>query len=162
MFRTLRPAAKLYRAGGAGAAAVLLLTACGGDGGGNASESPQTSSAGADESDATAAPDAADFCSQAADIDDRVDAALSDLDDGDASLSDAFHQIAVELRDITAPDAIRSDWDAMAAGLDRMADALADFDITDLDSLEALDEAEGNLTTSSNNVETFLSDECGI
>ncbi|WP_138759636.1 hypothetical protein [Modestobacter altitudinis] len=163
MSRTLRPIPTLFRAGVAGAVAVVLLTACGGDSGNTATDSPQTSSAAGDnESAPTAAPDAADFCNQAATIDERVDTALSDLDDGDASLSDAFHQIAVELRGITAPAAITSDWDAMAAGLDRMADALGDVDVTDLGSLESLDEAEGDLTASSDSVDTYLSDECGI
>ena len=54
------------------------------------------------------------------------------------------------MRGIEAPDAISSDWGAMAAGLDRMADAFAGIDdITDLDSLEALDRAEGDLTSAS-------------
>jgi hypothetical protein len=67
------------------------------------------------------------------------------------------------LRGIDAPDAIRSDWEAMAAGLDRMADAFADIDdITDLDSIESLDRAEGDLSTASTNVDTYLSDECGL
>jgi hypothetical protein len=50
----------------------------------------------------------------------------------------------------------------MSAGLDRMADAFADLDITDLDSLDALDQAEGNLTEAGDNVDQYLSDECGI
>ncbi|SDZ12605.1 hypothetical protein SAMN05660209_04761, partial [Geodermatophilus africanus] len=62
-----------------------------------------------------------------------------------------------------APDAIRSDWEAMAAGLDRMADAFAGVDsLTDLDSLEALDQAEGDLTTAGRNVDDYLADECGL
>ncbi len=60
------------------------------------------------------------------------------------------------------PDEIAADWDAMAGGLDRLAAAFADFDLTDPDSLEALEEAEGELTTASENVETYLRDECGI
>lgn len=157
MSRNLSPAAKLFRAGAAGASAFVLLTACGGGDGGGENEPDATAA-----SDATTAPDSGDFCSQAGDIDERVDAALSDLDGGDTSLSDAFSQIAVELRGISAPAAITSDWEAMAAGLDRMADALEDFDITDLDSLDSLDDAEGDLTTSSENVEAYLSDECGL
>ena len=110
-----------------------------------------------------ATPGAADFCTQAAGMDERVDSALSDLEGNDPSVTDAFRQIATELRGIDAPDAIRSDWEAMAAGLDRMADAFADIDdITDMDALESLDRAEGDLTTASTNVETYLSDECGL
>jgi hypothetical protein len=152
MSRTLRPT-PAYRAGLAGLAVVAVLTACGGNG--------EDSSAGGDPAPSTAArsADGGDFCSQAAGIDQRVDTALSGLDDGDASLVDGFRQIAVELRGITPPSAIASDWAAMAAGLDRMADAFADFDLGDLG---ALDRAEGDLTAASNRVEDYLSDECGI
>jgi hypothetical protein len=160
MSRTARPTVSLCRAGVAGAAAVVLLTACGGDGGGSASDSPEAISTVAER---TAAPGAADFCTQAAGIDQRVDSALSDLEGNDPSVTDAFRQIATELRGIDAPAAITSDWEAMAAGLDRMADAFAGIDsITDLDALESLDRAEGDLTTASTNVETYLSDECGL
>lgn len=43
-----------------------------------------------------------------------------------------------------------------------MAAAFADFDITDPASLTALEEAEGDLTAASTNVETYLRDKCGI
>ena len=160
MSRTVRPTASLRRAGVAGAAAVVLLTACGGDGGESATDSPEATGTVAER---TASPGAATFCTQAAGIDQRVDSALSDLEGNDPSVTDAFRQIATELRGIDAPDAIRSDWEAMAAGLDRMADAFAGIDdITDLDSIESLDRAEGDLTAASTNVDDYLSDECGI
>ncbi len=147
------------RVGAAGAAAVVLLAACG-SGGPEAGSATTTPAAGQDEE--TAADDGvADFCSQAAGIDERVDAALSDVDGG-PSLTDAFHQIAVDLRTVEAPAAIASDWAAMAAGLDRMADAFGQVDVTDLDSLEALDQAEGDLTTVSGNVDDHLEEECGL
>jgi hypothetical protein len=160
MSRTLRPIPLPVRAVVAGATAVVLLTACAGDGGDPADDS--AGQAGRAASGSTTAAGADEFCHRAAGIDGRVDDALADLDDGDASLSAAFHQIAVELRGITAPAAISSDWAAMAAGLDRMADALADVDLTDLDSLESLDGAEGDLTSSSHDVDTYLSEECGL
>ena len=150
------------RFGVAGAAAVVLLAACGG-GSSEAGSATTTPAAGQSEEGTAAAEGAADFCTQAAGIDQRVDAALSDLEGDDPSIPDAFRQIATELRGIDAPDAIRSDWEAMAAGLDRMADAFAGVDsITDLDSLEALDQAEGDLTTASRNVDDYLADECGL
>jgi hypothetical protein len=160
MSRTVRPTASLCRAGVAGAAAVVLLTACGGDGGASATNSPEATSTVAERS---ATPGAATFCAQAAGIDQRVDSALSDLEGNGPSVTDTFRSIATELRGIDAPDAISSDWAAMAAGLDRMADAFAGIDdLTDLDSIESLDRAEGDLTTASSNVDTYLSDECGL
>jgi hypothetical protein len=147
-----------------GAVALALLAACGGGGdGGSAADSSATESAAAtDAAETTAASGDADFCRQAAGIDDRVDSALTDLEGDDPSVADAFRQIADELRAIKAPDTISSDWDALAGGLDRMADAFADFDITDPGSLEAVDAAEGDLSTASNNLENYLRDECGI
>jgi hypothetical protein len=157
MSRSPHPLRHVVRGGVAGAAAVLLLTACGGSG----DWDPENTGAAA-ESTAAGESDAAgagDFCSQAAGIDERVDSALAGMGDGDPSLADAFTQIATELRGITAPDAISAEWAAMAAGLDRMAAALADLDLTDLG---ALDRAEGNLTEAGEDVETYLSEECGL
>ena len=160
MSRTVRTL-DLFRIGVAGGAAVVLLTACGG--GGSEADSATTPAAGQSEEGTAAADGAADFCAQAAGIDQRVDSALSDLEGDDPSVPDAFRQIATELRGIDAPDAISSDWEAMAAGLDRMADAFAGIDdITDLDSIESLDRAEGDLTAASTNVDNYLSDECGL
>jgi hypothetical protein len=154
MSPTVFPTRTPFRAAVAGAAVAVLLTACGGDDGGTGSGSPGTARAAGDST-------ADGFCSEAADLDERVDAALSDLDGGDASVVDAFRQIAIELRGISAPAEIRADWTAMAAGLDRMADAFADVDITDLDSLDSLDDAEGDLTEASTRVEDYLDSECG-
>ena len=87
---------------------------------------------------------------------------MSDLEGADASVEEAFRQIAEELRSMDPPERIAADWDAMAGGLDRMAEAFADLDVTDSDSLAALEEAEGDLSTASTDVETYLRDECGI
>jgi hypothetical protein len=146
----------LLHVGIGGAAAVVLLTACGG-GGSDADSAPPPAAAQSEEGTATTD----EFCAQAAGVDERVDSALADVE-GDPSLSDAFRKIADDLRTIEAPAAIASDWEAMAAGLDRMADAFGQVDITDLDSLQALEQAEGDLTTVGDNVDDYLRDECGI
>jgi hypothetical protein len=145
----------------AGAAALVLLTACGGDGGSGGSAAG-SSTAESEAAGSSAAGGSDEFCTQAADIDKRVESALSDLEGDDPSVADAFQQVSEELRGIEPPEAIASDWEALAGGLDRMAAAFADFDITDPDSLAALEAAEGDLTSASDNVETYLRDECGI
>ena len=152
MSRTVRRTVTPYRAGLAAAAAVVLLTACGG---GSSDTDPPRASGAADST-------AADFCARAAGIDERVDSALSDLEGDDVSVADAFRQIAGELRAIEAPATIASSWDAMSRGLDRMADAFGEVDVADLDSLEALDRAEGDLTAAGDEVDRHLRDECGL
>jgi hypothetical protein len=160
MSPTARTTLHLCRAGLAAATAAVLLTACSGDGEDSASGSAETS--GSASADTSSPSGASEFCARAEEIDSRVEAALAGVDDADPSVTDAFRQIAVELRDIEPPDAISQDWAELSAGLERMADAFADFDITDADSLQALDEAEGSLTTASDNVDQYLRDECGI
>ncbi|HEY0125822.1 MAG TPA: hypothetical protein VGB58_01650 [Blastococcus sp.] len=141
-------------------AVVLSLAACGG--GDDDSSTSANTSASADATESASASGETDFCTQAAGMDQRVESAMSGLEGDDPSVADAFRQIAEELRAMDPPEQIASDWDAMAAGLDRMADAFADFDITDPDSLTALEEAEGDLSTAGSNVETYLREECGI
>jgi hypothetical protein len=134
----------------------LLLAGCGG----GTTDSAATASPATPATDSTAPPGDADFCDRAAGIDDRVDAAVSGADED--SLPDAFRQLTVELRAIDPPAAIADDWETMAGGLDRMADALADVDITDLSTLQALDDAQGDLTAAGDRVDTYLRDQCDI
>jgi hypothetical protein len=142
------------RFGVAVAGVVLLLSGCGG--GNDSSGAPATAAAGT----TTAAGDA-DFCSQAADLDKRVDTAVNDLGD-DPSIPDAFRQLTAELRAIEAPAPIAADWETMASGLERMADALTDVDFTDPSALDALDAVGNDLTAAGDRVGTYLSDQCGI
>ena len=158
MTRNVRPTARGCRAAVAGAA-LVLLAACGGSG---TDSSPTASAAGPATPGTTTAAADAEFCDRAAGLDDRVEAALSDRGGDDASVPDAFRRLAEELRGIEAPEAISADWQTMAGGLDRMADAFTDIDLTDPDSLSALDEAEGDLSSASSSVEDYLRDECGI
>jgi hypothetical protein len=135
----------------AGAAAAVLLVACGG-GDGSSTDNADGSAVDAGNGE---------FCDQAGDIDGRVDEALSQLDEG-GSVSEAIHASADELRAIEAPEAIATEWTALVDGLDQIADALADLDITDADSVAALDEIGTRLSTAGDKVENYLQDECGI
>jgi hypothetical protein len=161
MSRRVRRTVIACRASLAGAAAVVLLAACGGVDSG-ADSSATGSAAEPDAAETTAGSGEADFCTQAAGIDERVDDALADLEGNDPSVAEAFRQIADELRAIKAPDEIATDWNAMTSGLDRLSESFADFDVTDPESLAAMEQAEGDLSEASANVETYLRDECGI
>jgi hypothetical protein len=165
MSRTLRRAVDQLPAHLAGAAAVVLLAACSGNGDSTADSTPAGSTPASEPAESEPGGTNAsgdDFCAQAADIDQRVESSLNDLEGEDPSVADAFTELAAELREMEPPDAIASDWDAMAGGLDRMATAFADFDLTDPDTLAALEAAEGELTEASSNVEDYLREECGI
>ncbi len=151
--RTAHRCLAVCRTGVAGAAAVILLTACGGDGGSST-----------DDADSTAAETGAaseEFCNRAGDIDERVDEVLAELGDG-SSVPEAIHATADELRAIEAPPAISDDWTALVDGLDQIADALADLDITDGESVAALEDIGNRLDSASTNVENYLDEECGI
>jgi hypothetical protein len=158
----MRPDPCRTGAGLVGLSCVVLLAACGGTDGGSTADAPATgASVSTSPADGSAAAGDDEFCTRAAGLDERVDTALSESAD-DASLPGAFRQLAEELRAIAAPDAIADDWTTMHTGLDRMADALSDADLTDPDSLEALDAAEGDLDGASDRVQTYLREECGI
>jgi hypothetical protein len=154
MSGTVRRNRTASRAGVAAAGVVLLLAGCG-------SGNSPSGAAGTPAAETTAPPGDADFCDQAAAIDDRVEEAVSDLGD-DASIPDVLRELTVELRAIEAPAPIAADWETMAGGLERMADAIADGDITDPTTLDALDAAEGDLSEAGDRVDTYLRDECGI
>ena len=163
MLRTLHRSVRPWSCALSGAAVLVLLTACGGTGGyGGSDAGSSASTVESEAADTSAAAGQDKFCSQAAEIDKRVESALSDLANDDPSVADAFTKVADELRAIQPPDEIASDWNALSAGLDRMSGAFADFDITDPDTLAALEGAEDDLTTASDNVETYLRDKCGI
>ena len=141
-----------------GAAVLVLVTACGESDSG-ASGARAGGATGAAGSSAAASDD---FCTRAAQLDQRVDDAVSDLGGDDPSVKDVFAQLGQELRSMDPPDAIASDWDALAGGIDELATAFEDFDLTDPDTLAALEAAEEKLTTAGDNVESYLRDECGI
>lgn len=154
----MRRTLSLCRAHIAGAAAVVLLAACGG---GSDSDSTATDAAESSAAGTTAESGQEDFCTQAAGIDERVDSALAGLGGDEASVPDAFRQLAEEFRAIDPPEEIAADWEAQARGLDEIADALAGFEINDPESVATLDEIGGNLSTAGTNVDNYLRDECG-
>jgi hypothetical protein len=156
----VRGALSVCRSGVAGAAVLVVLAACGGESTGDSSGESTAAQSSATET--PAASDQDDFCAQAGGIDERVDSALSDLGNDDASVPDVFRQLAEELRAIEPPEEIAADWETQADGLDRIADALPDIDFTDPDSLETLDEIDRELSTASANVTDYLRDECGL
>jgi hypothetical protein len=142
------------------AAAVVLLSACGGSDEGSSASS--SSEATASESSADAA--GSQFCTEAAGIQEKVGASFDEQDP--ASLGQALQEGAAEIRGIEPPAEIAADWNALADGLDQIAAAFAEVDLTDPAAQQALGqkiaELQGPLDTASTNVETYLRDECGL
>jgi len=144
------------------AAAVVLLSACGGsDEGSSASSSGET---GAAASESSAEPADSQFCTEAATIQERVGASFDEQDP--ASLGLALQDGAAEIRGIEPPAEIASDWNVLADGLDQIAAAFSEVDLTDPAAQQALGqkiaELQGPLDSASTNVENYLRDECGI
>jgi hypothetical protein len=138
----MRAPRPLARPAVATAAAVLLLSGCGGD------------------------DDAGAFCDQARDLQAR----LSVLEDTDPSDPEAFVEAlrtaADRIRDVDAPDEIADDWTTLADGFDEVAGIFEGVDLSDPEALATIEEQfgalEGDITASSERVETHLQDECGI
>jgi hypothetical protein len=145
------------RAGLSAAAAVVLLSACGG------SDSNDAASGSSAESSAPQADST--FCREAATIQERIDATLNARSDSSA-LPQALQEAANEIRNIEPPAEIAEDWEALAGGLEQVAEAFGSIDFNDPSALPSFQEQMGQLQTelgtASTNVRTYLADECGI
>jgi hypothetical protein len=151
-----------FRTGLSVAAAVVLLSACGGsDEDGSAAGSTESSPSASE----SAAPEAdSEFCTEAGSIQERVSASFTEADP--SSLGQVLQEGVTEIRAIEPPDEIASDWAALADGLEQIAAAFADVDLTDPAAQQELGqkvaELQGPLDTASTNVENYLRDQCGI
>ncbi|MGY1601197.1 hypothetical protein [Geodermatophilus sp. SYSU D00815] len=152
----------------AGAAAFVLLTACGGGDSGEtsaSSSSAETTSSSAAES-SSAAPEAdSEFCQQAGTFLEQVQNADFNTEDPTA-IGDLLTQAAGQMRAIEAPGEIAADWTALAGAIEQLGTAYNSTDFNNPEQAAAFSQTaaqlESQLTTASTNVETYLSDQCGI
>jgi len=144
-------------------AAVVLLTACGGSDGDAAASGSGAASSSAAESGAGET--GSGFCGQAAGALQHVEPAFADEEDP-AALAPALHQAADDVRAIEAPPEIRSEWSALADGMEEFAQAFAEVDTADPASASAFrqrtTEIVGRLSTTATTVQAYLADECGL
>jgi hypothetical protein len=141
------------------AAALVLLTACGGSESDSASDTgeaaPTTSESGAD----------SEFCQEAAGIDERLSSTLENPEDPTA-LPQALQEAAAEIRAIDPPEEIADDWNALADGVEQIAQVFASIDVNDPNAVaqfeQQVGQLESELSSASTNVENYLRDECGI
>jgi hypothetical protein len=152
----------------AACAAVVLLAGCSG----TSERPPDVRSTGAVSTSAAApastspAPQAGSaFCTQSQELLDGLGAAFSDQADAD-SVRRAFEQAAEGFRRIEPPAAVEDDWTTLADGLAAYAQAFADLDEKDPESVAAFQERtgrlQGELTGAATGVESYLAAECGL
>lgn len=108
-----------------------------------------------------------DFCRKAEEVRDRFSAVIT-ADEPDAEqfreTSDAFSDLADD-----APDVIQDDMVLLGEALGALADVFGDVDLTDPEATAALEDdfervqaAYPNVDESSDNVEAYFRDECGV
>jgi hypothetical protein len=163
----MRRTIALCRSGLAAAAAVVLLTACGGsDEDTNASESSSssTSTSSASETTENTAPQAdSEFCTEAAAIQERVQASLVDPDTTD--LGAIFTQAAEEIRGIEPPADLAADWEQFAAGIEQFA-AISQINFEDPNAYAQWQAQAGEIQAQYGaafaSVQSYLATECGL
>src|SRR5215207_4327113 len=147
-------------------AAVLLMTACSGssDDDGSASSTTSAASSSAAETSSEASESDSEFCTKAAQINERITTSLSESDS--ASLSDNLQTISDEISAVEPPEEIADDWNALADALGQAAGALEGVDLNDPDQAAQAQAELGELQTqvgdAGTNVEAYLRNECGI
>jgi hypothetical protein len=148
---------------GIAVAAVVVLAGCGSDD--DDSSSSQASATTVEATESGAPEEDSEFCVQASTIQQRVDSTLAGQSAPDA-LPRTLEAAAEEIRAIDPPDEIADDWAALAGGVDQIADALGSLDFNDPDALATFQEQIGRLQadlgTASTNVQSYLSEQCGI
>lgn len=128
-------------------AALLALAACGGDDGGE--------------------PEA--FCDRAALLDARFEQLDDSLGGDEVPTAETFEEMSEAVGEVAedAPDDIRDDMETVADGLARFGEVAGDPDLTEASSIDqALEEELAGLAedieASTERIETYLSDECGL
>jgi hypothetical protein len=158
----MRRAVPAHRVGLSVAAAVVLLTACGGSGNDHSASSSSTTSSSAS---TTAAAAGSEFCTQAAAIESSVGSAVTDSSDP-ASVKQALQTAVAKIRAIHPPSEIASDWSALADGVEQLATAFANVNVSDQAAVASFEQTASNLekqlSGASANVEKYLSDKCGL
>ena len=146
------------------AAVVVLLSACGGSG--NDTSASSSSSARSSASQTSAETAGSEFCTQAAAALSSVEPAFTASGTDPTTLAPALQQAADQVRSIDPPSEISSDWAALADGIEQFAQAFASVDVNDPASAAALQQRTsqilGSLSASATNVQTYLSEQCGL
>jgi len=156
-------AVAVCRSGLSVVAAAVLLSACGGSG--NDTSASSSSSARSSASGTSATATGSEFCRQAAGVESTVTAALGNQSDP-ASIPKALQAAAAQIRSIHPPNEIASDWTALADGVEQIATAFENVDLSNPSALASFEQRatqlENQLSTASTNVQNYLADKCGL
>ncbi len=150
------------------AAAVVLLTACGGSDDESASSessaSSSSSAAGSSAAETTGAQADSEFCSQAAEVQERVTSTFTGETDPSA-LPTVLQEAVTQIRGIEPPAELEADWTAFADGIERIAQA-AQVDFNDPNAVAQFQAEVSGLQqefgASFDNVGAYLTNECGL
>src|SRR3954466_15043079 len=160
----MRRTLTLCRTALAGAAVAVLLTACGGGSNDDSASSSSAKTTSSSSSSSSAAAADTEFCQQASTLDQDL-AGLSNASDP-SQLAPALQTVSQRLHQLTPPAAIESDWNSLVGAIDQLAQAAATTDFNDPQQAatfaQTATQLEGQLGPASTNVETYLSEQCGI
>ena len=156
------------RSGLSVAAAVVLLTACGGsDGEDSASSESSASTSSAAESSAAESGGASDseFCTEAADLQERISSTFTGQSDPN-TLPTVLSAAADQIRELEPPAELAADWTTFGDGIEQVAAAASAVDFNDPNAVAGFQQEIAGLQAgfgeAFTNVDTYLSEECGI
>jgi thioesterase domain-containing protein len=148
------------------AAALLVLPACGGSSDDTGSAATSSSSSAAATTESSAAADDSEFCQQAQAALDANNQAVTDAQSDPSQLSSILTQATDQLEAVTPPDAIASDWQTLVDAGRQLAEATAGVDLTTPEGQQqvagTLQEIGTTVEPASANVQSYLSENCGI
>lgn len=143
------------------ASAAVLLTACGGDGDSDSAASSSSSESSSAAPSSSEAPEGdSEFCTEAEDFGTNLNSSFTS--DDPAQLTQNLQTAADGLREIEAPPEISEDWTALADGLEQVATTLDGVDPNDPQAAAEVQQQLAGLQESATNVQTYLTEECGI
>lgn len=157
----------VWRSGLSVTAAVVLLTACGGSDGDDpaASESSAAGSSAAESSAGEAGAADSEFCAEAADLQQQIGSTFSGQSDPN-TLPTVLQDAVERIRQMEAPAELEADWATFGDGIEQVAAAAADVDFNDQNAVAGFQEEiaglETNFGEAFTNVDTYLTQECGI
>ncbi|SOD94456.1 hypothetical protein [Blastococcus haudaquaticus] len=160
----MRRSLTVCRSGLSLAAAVVLLTACGGSDGEDAASS-ESSEASSSAAETSAGASDSEFCTEAADLQEQISSTFTGQSDPN-TLPTVLSAAAEQIREIEPPAELEADWTTFGDGIEQVAEAASAVDFNDPNAVAGFQQEIAGLQAgfgeAFTNVDTYLSEECGI